>query len=52
MVNKLELLDESGRDELVASLEQVSGRKPLLISAVMGQGLKELLNQVWMELGV
>jgi len=30
----------------------LSGRKPLLISAVMGQGLDELLNQVWTELGV
>ena len=52
MVNKLELLDESGRDALVEALEQESGRRPLLISAVMGQGLKDLLNQVWMELGV
>ena len=52
VVNKLELLDDSARDELVASLEQVSGRKPLLISAVMAQGLQELLNQVWKELGV
>ena len=52
VVNKLELLDESGRDALVEALQQASGRTPLLISAVMGQGLKELLNQVWMELGV
>ena len=52
VVNKLELLDESSRDQLVAELEHISGRKPLLISAVMGQGLNELLNQVWLELGV
>ena len=52
VVNKLELLDESGRDALVEALEQDSGRRPLLISAVMGQGLKDLLNQVWIELGV
>ena len=52
VVNKLELLDEPGRDALVEALEQESGRRPLLISAVMGQGLKDLLNQVWKELGV
>ena len=52
VINKLELLDESRRDELMVALEQVSGRTPLLISAAMGQGLKELLNQVWVELGV
>ena len=52
VVNKLELIDASDRDELSASLEKISGRKPLLISAVMGQGLNELLNQVWNALGV
>ena len=52
VINKLELVDESGRENLIEVLEQASGRRPLLISAVMGQGLDALLNQVWTELGV
>ena len=52
VVNKLELLDDAGREELSAQLEQASGQKPLLISAAMGQGLEALLNRVWAELGV
>ena len=52
VVNKLELLDDAGREELSVQLEQASGQKPRLISAAMGQGLEALLNRVWAELGV
>ena len=52
VVNKLELLDEQGRDDLLERLDALSGRRPLLISAVMGKGLDALLDQVWQQLGV
>ena len=52
VLNKLELLDEQGRDDLLERLEASSGHRPLLISAVMGKGLDALLDQVWQLLGV
>ena len=52
VVNKLELLDEQEKDELLDRLDASSGRRPLLISAVMGRGLDALLDQVWRHLGV
>ena len=52
VLNKLELLDEEERDEQVKRLEEASGRPVLLTSAAMGQGLDQLLQRVWAELGV
>ncbi len=49
-VNKQELLEEDQQADLVKSLEVASGIKVLLISAAMGRGLDELLDQIWDKL--
>ena len=40
------------REEQVKRLEEASGRPVLLTSAAMGQGLDQLLQRVWAELGI
>ncbi len=52
VINKKELLEDRAIKELVQSLEKVSSHKVLVISAAMGNGLSELLDQVWEELGI
>ena len=52
VLNKLELIDEDNRADLIQRLEEASGRSVLLISAAMAQGLEALLQTVWSELGV
>ena len=52
VLNKLELIDENDRADLIQRLEEASGRSVLLISAAMAQGLETLLQTVWSELGV
>ena len=52
VLNKLELIDEDDRADLIQRLEEASGRSVLLISAAMAQGLESLLQTVWSELGV
>jgi len=52
VLNKLELIDEDDRADLIQRLEEASGRSVLLISAAMAQGLEALLQTVWSELGV
>ena len=52
VLNKLELIDEAEREEQVKRLEEASGRPVLLTSAAMGQGLDQLLQRVWAELGI
>ena len=52
VLNKKELLDEETKLKVVKSLEEVSGKSLLLISAAMSNGLQKLLDQVWVELGV
>ncbi len=52
VLNKKELIDEEFKKEIIDSLERVSGRKLLLISAAMGDGLQELLRMVWQKLEV
>ncbi len=52
VLNKLELIDEDDRADLIQRLEEASGRSVLLISAAMAQGLETLLQTVWSELGV
>ena len=52
VLNKLELIDEDDRADLIQRLEEASGRSVLLISAAMAQGLEALLQTVRSELGV
>ena len=52
VVNKQELIQDDNLEALMSSLEQASGRFPLVISAVMKRGLDQLLDRVWNELGL
>tara|TARA_Y100001968_G_C19361021_1_gene719814 strand:- start:245 stop:1234 length:990 start_codon:yes stop_codon:yes gene_type:complete len=52
VLNKKELLAEPAQDDLINMIEKESGQKPILISAAMKQGLKELLEKVWEELEI
>ncbi len=52
VLNKQELLDQNLKHEIINSLEAVSTRKVILVSAVMGLGLDELLGSVWKKLGI
>ena len=52
VLNKKELVQESGLPEVLANLENASGRNVSCISAAMGTNLNELLENVWNELGV
>ncbi len=47
-----ELLDEEQLEALPAELSDTLGQPVQVISAVTGQGLDGLLQQVWQELGV
>tara|TARA_Y100001968_G_scaffold4583_1_gene4080 strand:+ start:2176 stop:3165 length:990 start_codon:yes stop_codon:yes gene_type:complete len=50
VLNKKELLDEDSQQELLQSIEIVSGQRPILISAAMKEGLENLLSYVWKKL--
>jgi len=52
VLNKQELLLEETIVKLKEDLALASGRQPLSISAVMGQGLETLLDQVWRALKI
>jgi GTP-binding protein len=52
VLNKKELVQESDLPEVLANLENASGRNVSCISAAMGTNLNELLENVWNELGV
>ncbi len=52
VLNKQELLDDSDKKELVQAIQKDTERKLILISAAMSQGLDDLLEQVWEQLGV
>ena len=52
VLNKKELVQECDLPEVLANLENASGRNVSCISAVMGTNLNELLENVWNELGV
>jgi GTP-binding protein len=52
VLNKKELVQESYLPEVLANLENASGRNVSCISAAMGTNLNELLENVWNELGV
>ncbi len=51
VLNKKELLNEKKIEKLLNQIEQVTGKKALVISAVMKLGLDKLLNSIWNELG-
>jgi len=46
-LNKIDALDEETRAERAAELEKEAGVKPLLISGVSGEGVRELLRAAW-----
>ncbi len=50
VINKRELLNQKDEIEIVDSLQKASKLKVMLISAVMKQGLGDLLDQVWQQL--
>jgi GTP-binding protein len=52
VLNKKELVQESDLPEVLANLENASGRNVSCISAAMGINLNELLEDVWNELEV
>ena len=52
VLNKKELVQKSDLPEVLANLENASGRNVSCISAAMGTNLNELLENVWNEIGV
>ena len=52
VLNKKELLDDFSQQELSIKIERVYGKKPILISAAMKDGLNELLHQAWEQLEI
>ena len=51
VLNKKELLNENDIRKLLDKIKQITGKKALVISAVMKFGLEELLSSIWNELG-
>ncbi len=51
VLNKKELLNENEIKKLLNSIEQLTGKKTYVISAVMKSGLDRLLSSIWNELG-
>ncbi len=48
-LNKIDALTPKLREEKVAELEAVAGRRPMLVSGVSGEGVPELLRAAWAE---
>ena len=51
VLNKKELLNEDDIKELLNKIEHLTGKKAIVISAVMKDGLEKLLSSIWNELG-
>ena len=51
VLNKKELLNDNDIKKLLNEIEQVTGKKAHVISAVMKFGLDKLLSSIWNELG-
>ena len=51
-INKKELLPNQYLKDLIESIERSSGKKVMLISAAMKDGLEDLLAKVWHELSL
>ncbi|MGV9008406.1 GTPase ObgE [Brevundimonas sp.] len=48
-LNKIDALTPEAREEKAAELEAASGRRPMLVSGVSGEGVTELLRAAWIE---
>ena len=48
-LNKIDALTPELREEKADELEAVSGRRPMLVSGVSGEGVPELLRAAWAE---
>lgn len=48
-LNKIDALTPELREEKAAEVEAVSGRRPMLVSGVSGEGVPELLRAAWAE---
>ena len=48
-LNKIDALTPEMREQKAAELEAVSGRRPMLVSGVSGEGVTELLRAAWAE---
>ena len=51
-LNKIELVKEEDYEELIKLFKDKTGKDLLLISAVIGKGLNQLLDKVWKELEI
>jgi GTP-binding protein len=47
VLNKVDALDPEARAEIAAGLEQAAGVKPVLVSGVSGEGVRELLRSAY-----
>lgn len=48
-LNKIDALSEEEREQKAAALEAASGKRPMLVSGVSGEGVTELLRAAWNE---
>ena len=48
-LNKVDALDPETRDAKADELAEAAGRRPLLVSGVSGEGVRELLRAAWAE---
>ena len=48
-LNKIDALSPEAREEKAAELEAASGKRPMLVSGVSGEGVPELLRAAWTE---
>ncbi len=48
-LNKIDALTPEAREQKAAELEAASGRRPVLVSGVSGEGVTELLRAAWTE---
>ena len=51
VLNKKELLNEDDIKEILNKIEHLTGKKAIVISAVMKDGIEKLLSSIWNELG-
>jgi GTP-binding protein len=49
-LNKIDALDPETRDAAAAALEEASGKRPMLVSGVSGEGVRELLRAALAEI--
>jgi GTP-binding protein len=49
-LNKIDALDAETRDAAAAALEEAAGKRPMLVSGVSGEGVRELLRAALAEI--